>query len=224
MPPVKFSKTRKAMQKPFTPAQTRTIKKMATQVVRRNADHRQKYVHISTTQYLHQNTYVFNPMRSISLGTGGNERIGTEVNLTGLLINFRCTSIADQGTYRIRVYREVTDSIPTSTSPTLIQQGSMVDAGYTENTVDVSTATNDKFTIKVLKDKVVPINNNEASLSKIQVHRVWIPLREKFVYNNDGYSRGENLYFSVSAQTPGGMANSTAVVNVNIGYAIYYSE
>jgi len=214
------------MQTPFTVKQVRAVKKIADKQIKRSADHKQRNVAIGSTVMLHQNTYVLAPMFAIPAGSASNERIGNEINLSGLLMNFKFRSDTAQNvtSFRIRVYEDSDDTFSGPTSWTTVTQANMTSVGFTQNSTDVVLEPNDKFTIKTLVDQTFQVNQQVENGTMGLTKRVWIPFRKKYIFTQAGFSKYNNLYVTVMGNVPGGTAGTTGVGFVTMSYSIYYSD
>lgn len=206
-------------------AQAIQVAKIANRQIQKKADHKQYVQYIAATPFAHQDTYVINPFFGIPEGTGPNERIGSEINVSGILMNLKIRgSHGDNVMCRIRVWTEMEDTFVTHSSYTTVSQATATTAGFVANSEDMMTVPNDKFTVKVLKDDVITLNENYTGDQVMYFKRIWIPIKKKYVYTAAGFSKYQNYYVSISMNSPGATAGTTVIGYVTNHYSIYFTD
>lgn len=228
MPPVPahVSKKRK-MSQPFTLNQVKALNRMSAKTVAKLRDGRLAYQNVSSNT-LHGNHYVFNPMWPISQGTNNNQRLGSELFVDGFLINCllelpATTSLAGSVTFRLRVYADHDNAFSGAGLSTVVQQVNMQSVGFL-GVGNSTTMLNDKWQVRCLMDELVTLDFQVAA-GRYQKHvRKWIPIKKKVTYDTAGFLKLENYYCVVSPWIGNGTLNTTATGFFEWNTGVYFKE
>lgn len=207
----------------FTPAQVKTIRKVAEREVLKKSDHKQHTEQI-TASMVHDNSYAFNLLSGISIGTGSGDRVGQEIFVSGILIRLRLEKAATVGTVccRARIYSESLDTFSSASSATQVPAASNDSIGLATNSADVTTTPNDKFQIYCHKDQLINLSGGFSNQTVQRSIEIWLPLKRKFQYQPGiGFMKDKNVYMSVGIHAPGATGTVGAF---RAGVSVYFSE
>lgn len=208
---------------PLNPKQKKQVRRIASRL----SDHKQYSVlPTAISSATHGSTFAFNPLWGMAEGSGNENRTGSEVMISGIMIHgyFENQGSATEGStqFRIRVYEDAENTFG-STTFTTVTQANQQTVGYYGVGSSIVEA-NDKFQVNTLYDQVLQIDQQVSSAVYSKTCRIWIPLRKKFTFATNGFMKDKSVYFAVSPWVHGGTVGTTDCGFFTARFTTYFSE
>lgn len=193
--PSYISTRRKGSRQTRKLATVASVKKMINGVMEK----KQRAYAVQSSAMVSNTVYTYNLTAQIVQGTTDGARIGDGIELKNFVASFRYLT-APQGAYyslRILVFfsgEEYNPSAIAFGAASFSAAEIMAAAG-----VNFVTAVTNPKAISVLHDVIIQVNSQVVGYEEGQVHRVNIPLNQKFLYQAAGSIQGKtkNLYMVV---------------------------